>query len=202
MRELAGLGVPVISDEIYHGLTYGGEERSMLEFSDRGFVLNGFSKYFAMTGWRLGYMIFPKPMQSAVMRMHQNIMISANEFVQFAGIAALNRAIPECETYKAEYDRRRIFMIEGLAEIGLPLKYEPAGAFYCFADARAYGRDSLKLAMEILQGAGVAVTPGIDFGPGGEGYLRFSYANSLENIAEGMHRLGKFLRARKKKQRQ
>jgi len=131
-----------------------------------------------------------------VMKMHQNIMISAAEFVQYAGIAAMRDATPECETYKAEYDRRRIFMVERLAEIGLPLKYEPVGAFYCFADARRYGQDSLKLTMEILNGAGVAVTPGVDFGPGGEGCLRFSYANSLESIAEGMHRLGEWLKKR------
>jgi aspartate/methionine/tyrosine aminotransferase len=162
-------------------------------------VLNGFSKYFAMTGWRLGYMIFPRQVQATVMKMHQNIMISAADFIQYAGLAALSQATPECETYKAEYDRRRIYMVERLADIGLPLKYEPVGAFYCFADASRYGKDSLKLAMQILNGAGVAVTPGIDFGPGGEGYLRFSYANSLENIAEGMNRLGKWLAKQKKR---
>ena len=194
MQALAGLGIPIISDEIYHGLTYSGPEHSMLEFTDNAFVLNGFSKYFAMTGWRLGYMIFPKQAQATVMKMHQNIMISATDFIQHAGIAALSESTPECEGYKAEYDRRRIYMVERLNEIGLPLKYEPVGAFYCFADASRYGRNSLKLAMDILKEAGVAVTPGIDFGPGGEGYLRFSYANSLDNIAEGMDRLGKWLK--------
>jgi aspartate/methionine/tyrosine aminotransferase len=197
IEQLAGLGVPLISDEIYHGLTYSGEEHTALSYGDQGFVLNGFSKYFAMTGWRLGYMIFPKALQATVMKVHQNVMISAADYVQYAGIAAMTEAIPECELYKQEYDRRRVYMIERLGEIGLPLKYEPVGAFYCFADARAYGSDSLKLAMEILDGAGVAVTPGADFGPGGEGYLRFSYANSLENIAEGMDRLGEYLKKRK-----
>ena len=199
MRRLAGLGVPIISDEIYHGLTYSGEEHSVLEFTEQAYLLNGYSKYFAMTGWRLGYMIFPKAVQATVMKMHQNIMISAAEFTQYAGIAAMSQATPDCENYKAEYDRRRIYMVERLAQIGLPLKYEPVGAFYCFADASRYGKDSLKLAMDILKGAGVAVTPGVDFGAGGEGYLRFSYANSLENIAEGMDRLGGWLGKRKKK---
>jgi aspartate/methionine/tyrosine aminotransferase len=201
IRALAALPVPVISDEIYHGLTYAGEERSLLEFTDRGFVLNGFSKYFAMTGWRLGYLIFPRELLASLMKLHQNVMISANDFMQYAGIAALTEAIPFCEGYKAEYDRRRRYMIQRLGEIGLPLRYEPAGAFYCFADARRYLRkdgpaDSLALARDILQRAGVAVTPGIDFGPGGEGYLRFSYANSMENIREGLGRIEEYLRGR------
>jgi aspartate/methionine/tyrosine aminotransferase len=196
LRELAGLGVPLISDEIYHGLSYAGTEETALAHTRDTFVLNGFSKYFAMTGWRLGYLIFPPEARSAVMRLHQNVMISAADFPQYAAIAAMTQALPDCERYRAEYDRRRVFMIRRLGEIGLPLRYEPAGAFYCFADARRFGGDSLRLAMEILAGAGVACTPGIDFGPGGEGYLRFSYANSMENIAEGMERLGAFLARR------
>jgi aspartate/methionine/tyrosine aminotransferase len=108
----------------------------------------------------------------------------------------MTRAIPECERYRAEYGRRRVFMIRRLAEIGLPLRYEPTGAFYCFVDASRYGRDSLALAMDVLAKAGVACTPGIDFGAGGEGYLRFSYANSLENISEALNRLEGYLHAR------
>jgi aspartate/methionine/tyrosine aminotransferase len=196
LRGLAELPVPVISDEIYHGLTYAGEEHSLSEFTDRGFVLNGFSKYFAMTGWRLGYLIFPREFLPPIMKLHQNIMISANDFMQYAGIAALTEAVPICEQYKAEYDRRRRYMIRRLGEIGLPLNYEPTGAFYCFADAHRFGRDSLALARDILQQTGVAVTPGIDFGPGGESYLRFSYADSMENIAEALDRLGEYLQKR------
>ena len=193
LRAIAELGIPVISDEIYHGLTYAGPEHSMQEFTDNCLVLNGFSKFFAMTGWRLGYMIFPREMLPSLMKVHQNVMISATEFIQYAGQRAIQSAVEVCEQYKKEYDRRRLFMIQRLGEIGLPLAYEPVGAFYCFANASRVGADSLALAMEILQSTGVAVTPGIDFGPGGEGYLRFSYANSMENIAEGMDRLGKFL---------
>jgi (5-formylfuran-3-yl)methyl phosphate transaminase len=224
MQALASLGVPIVSDEIYHGLTYGSgptvsgnttaagpstpnaagnktvagsPDRTMLSYTPDCFVLNGFSKYFAMTGWRLGYLIFPQEVQATLMKLHQNVMISAADFPQHAAIAALNDAIPECERYRAEYDRRRLFMIQRLAEIGLPLKYEPAGAFYCFAQAAAYGRDSMALALDILEHAGVAVTPGSDFGPGGEGYLRFSYANSLENIAEGLRRIEGYLAHRR-----
>ena len=189
MRELAALGVPVISDEIYHGLNYGGRDTTVLEFTDRAFVLNGFSKFFAMTGWRLGYLIFPPQVHATVMKLHQNVMISPPDFPQYAGIAAMTGAVAVCQGYAREYDRRRVFMIERLGQIGLPLRYEPSGAFYVFADARRYGGDSLALAMDILHEAGVAITPGADFGPGGEGYLRFSYANSLENISEAMERL-------------
>ncbi len=194
LREVATLGVPLISDEIYHGLTYSGAEHTALEYSREIFVLNGFSKYFAMTGWRLGYLVFPPQVLPAIMKLHQNVMISPADFPQHAGVAALTKALPDCERYRAEYDRRRVFMIRRLGEIGLPLRYEPTGAFYCFVDASRYGRDSLALAMDVLARTGVACTPGIDFGPGGEGYLRFSYANSLENIAEAMTRLGAYLR--------
>ncbi|MBI4082074.1 MAG: pyridoxal phosphate-dependent aminotransferase [Candidatus Lambdaproteobacteria bacterium] len=196
LAELALLGLPIISDEIYHGLTYEGAERTLLEFTDRALVLNGFSKYFAMTGWRLGYMIFPKALREPLMRLHQTVMISAADYVQYAGMAAIARAIPECETYRAEYDRRREYVIERLASIGLPLGYRPQGAFYALVNVRRFSGDSLALAMEILREAGVALTPGIDFGAGGEGYLRLSYANSIENIAEGLTRLDAFFKAR------
>lgn len=196
LRELAALEVPVISDEIYHGLNYAGRDTSILEFTERAFVLNGYSKFFAMTGWRMGYMIYPRELMGQVMKLHQNLMISAPDFTQHAAIAAMTEAVPVCEEYAREYDRRRLFMIERLGQIGLPLKYEPSGAFYVFADARRFGRDSLALAMEILAETGVALTPGADFGPGGEGHLRFSYANSMENIAEAMNRLEKYFAAR------
>lgn len=190
LRELAGLGIPIISDEIYHGLSYGAQEHSLLEYTDNAFVLNGYSKYFAMTGWRLGYLIFPRHVLSTVMKMHQNVMISATEFVQWAGISAMTEAVETCEGYRKEYDRRRVYLMEQLPKIGLPLKYEPGGAFYIFANARQFGEDSLKLCMEILNETGVALSPGVDFGPGGEGYLRFSYANSMENLALAMEKLG------------
>ena len=194
LKALGGLDLPVISDEIYHGLTYEGEEHTMLSYSDKAFVLNGFSKYFAMTGWRLGYMVFPAAVRPTLMRLHQNIMISAAEPAQYAGLAALRQGIPEYERYKAEYDRRRRVMIGRLAAMGLPMKYTPAGAFYCFVNARHIHPDSVALARDILTRAGVAVTPGIDFGPGSEGYLRFSYANSMENIQLGMDRLEEYLK--------
>jgi aspartate/methionine/tyrosine aminotransferase len=196
LAQLAGLGVPIISDEIYHGLSYAGTDHTILEFTDQAYVFNGFSKYFAMTGWRLGYMISPLEAMATVMKLHQNIMISATDFAQHAGMAALVEAIPTCEQYRTEYDRRRVFLVERLAQMGLPLGYEPTGAFYVFVNVKRYTDDSLAFAMEILRDAGVALTPGSDFGPGGEGYMRISYANSLENIAQGMDQLEAYIKAR------
>ena len=184
----------IVSDEIYHGLVYAGKEHSILEFTDHAFVFNGFSKLFAMTGLRLGYVIAPREFIRPMQKVHQNFFISANAVVQQAGIAALKKAGPDVARMKAIYDERRRFMIARLKEIGLGITVEPTGAFYVFANARHISQDSYRLAFDILEKAHVGVAPGIDFGPNGEGYLRFSYANSLENIKEGMDRLEKYLK--------
>jgi aspartate/methionine/tyrosine aminotransferase len=193
MKEIAALSPVIISDEIYHGLVYKGEEHTMLEFTDRCFVLNGFSKLYAMTGWRLGYLIAPQEFIRPMQVMQQNLFISPNSFVQWAGIAALQEAHREVEEMKEIYNRRREFMLPRLREMGFGVAVEPTGAFYILANARRYAADSYRLAFDILEKAGVGVTPGIDFGSGAEGFLRFSYANSLENIEEGMERLQKYL---------
>jgi aspartate/methionine/tyrosine aminotransferase len=193
MKEIAALAPPVISDEIYHGLVYQGEEHTMLEFTDRCFVLNGFSKLYAMTGWRLGYLIAPREFIRPMQVMQQNLFISPNSFVQWAGIAALREAHKEVEEMKEIYNRRREFMLPRLRELGFGVAVEPTGAFYILANAWKYSADSYQLAFDILEKAGVGVTPGIDFGSKAEGFLRFSYANSLENIEEGMERLQKYL---------
>ncbi len=193
MEEIAALSPVVISDEIYHGLVYKGEEHTMLEFTDRCFVLNGFSKLYAMTGWRLGYLIAPQEFIRPMQVMQQNLFISPNSFVQWAGIAALHEAHKEVAEMKEIYNRRREFMLQRLRELEFGVAVEPTGAFYILANARKYSADSYRLAFDILEKAGVGVTPGIDFGSGAEGFLRFSYANSLENIEEGMERLQKYL---------
>jgi aspartate/methionine/tyrosine aminotransferase len=193
MKEIASLSPPVISDEIYHGLVYKGEEHTMLEFTDRCFVLNGFSKLYAMTGWRLGYLIAPQEFIRPMQVMQQNLFISPNSFVQWAGIAALREAHKEVQEMKEIYNRRREFMLPRLRKLGFGVAVEPTGAFYILANAQKYSADSYQLAFDILEKAGVGVTPGIDFGSGAEGFLRFSYANSLENIEEGMERLQKYL---------
>ena len=184
----------IVSDEIYHGLVYEGHEHSILEYTDRAFVLNGFSKLFAMTGLRLGYLIAPQPFIRPMQKLQQNFFISANSMVQLAGIAALKEAREDVAQMKRIYNERRKFMIARLKALGFGITVEPTGAFYVFANAGHLSNDSYKLAFDILENARVGVAPGIDFGPNGEGYLRFSYANSLENIEEGMERLENYLK--------
>lgn len=195
LMELAVIAgdVPIISDEIYQGLVYEGEDHTILEYTDNAFVLNGFSKLYAMTGWRLGYLISPKQYVRTLQKIQQNFFISTNSFVQHAGVAALNGPQEQVLEMVRTYDKRRRYMLERIRKIGLNVRAEPMGAYYILADARQYGASSLELSWRILEEAGVAVTPGIDFGEGAEGYLRFSYANSIENIAEGMDRLEKYL---------
>lgn len=183
----------IISDEIYHGLSYEGRARSILEYTNNAFVINGFSKLYAMTGWRLGYLIFPKEFYDIMQKIHQNFMISANSFVQWAGITALTQTNDEISRMRATYNERRIYMIKRLREMGFDIHVEPTGAFYVFADARKFCKDSYREAFNILEKVKVGVTPGIDFGTGGEGFLRFSYANSMENIKEGLNRIEKYL---------
>jgi aspartate/methionine/tyrosine aminotransferase len=193
MRAIAELGPYVVSDEIYHGLVYEGTEHSILEFTDHAFVINGFSKLFAMTGLRLGYLIAPKLFMRAIQKVQQNFFISANAAVQKAGIAALEQAHDDVERMKAIYNKRRRYMIDRLRDLDLGITVEPTGAFYVFANAKHLSDNSYGLAFDILEKAHVGVTPGIDFGEGGEGYLRFSYANSLENIKEGLDRLQRYI---------
>jgi aspartate/methionine/tyrosine aminotransferase len=183
----------IISDEIYHGLVYKDRAHSILEFTDKAFVINGFSKLYAMTGWRLGYCIFPKEFSKVMQRIHQNFMISANSFIQWAGIAALTKAQKDVAKMVKIYDERRKYMLARLTDMGFVIHVEPTGAFYVFADARRFCKDSYKEAFRITEEVKVGVTPGIDFGSGGEGFLRFSYANSLENIKEGLNRLERYL---------
>ncbi|MBU2686890.1 MAG: pyridoxal phosphate-dependent aminotransferase [Actinobacteria bacterium] len=183
----------IISDEIYHGLVYEGRERSLLEFTDRCFVLNGFSKLYAMTGWRLGYVISPPKFTRALQKAQQNLYICANSFVQQAGIAALQETGAETARMVGIYDERRRYMLERVRRMGFGVAVDPTGAFYIFANATGFTGDTYAFCLEVLSEALVAITPGIDFGPGGEGDIRFSYANSIENIAEGMDRLEAYL---------
>ncbi len=197
MAAIAEMGPLVLSDEIYHGLVYEGREHSILEFTDRAVVLNGFSKAFAMTGWRLGYVIVPPELIRPLQKMHQNFFISANAFVQAAGVAALREGQGETARMRAVYDERRRFLVPGLRRLGFGVATEPTGAFYVFANAKRFTTDSRAFAFEILEQAKVGVAPGIDFGRNGEGYLRFSYARSLEDLREALHRLEGFLARRR-----
>jgi len=193
LAALAESGTTLVSDEIYHGLIYGdAEDHTILEFTDEAFVLNGFSKRYAMTGWRLGWLIAPPRYVDAIQRVQQNLYISAPDFAQHAGIAALRHAGPDAERMRQAYERRRALLVPGLKQIGLRITREPDGAFYVLADASHISTDSLALSHRILREAKVGVTPGIDFGPRAEGCLRFAYANNETEIEEGLRRLGGF----------
>lgn len=198
MAEIADMGKWVFSDEIYHGLVYGERAHSILEFTRKCIVFNGFSKLFAMTGWRLGYLIVPKELIRPMQVMLQNFFISANAVVQAAGTTALTDASVRADVRKMveTYDERRKFIIPRLREAGFGISVEPTGAFYVFVNARRFTDDSYSFAFEILEKARVGITPGVDFGPNGEGFVRFSYANSIENIAEGIDRIDNYLRNR------
>jgi aspartate/methionine/tyrosine aminotransferase len=193
LKQLAALGHTIVADEIYHGLVYEGEEHSILEFTDNAFVVNGFSKLYAMTGWRLGYVIVPPSYLKTMQKLQQNLFICASSFAQTAAIAALKYCDPGVQKMKEIYNQRRKYLLGRLEKAGIRCQAEPAGAFYMLANVKKYTRDSYSFAFKILQEAGVAVAPGIDFGPNCEGYLRISYANSLAKIEEGMDRLDRFL---------
>jgi len=189
LKGIAEIFSPIVSDEIYHGLVYEGREHSLLEFTDEAIVVNGFSKAYSMTGFRLGYIIAPQKYIRPMQKVQQNFYISANSFVQKAAITALKEAGPDLERMRLEFQRRREVMINGLKKLGFKIKYNPQGAFYVFVNTSHLSADSYKLAFDILEKVHVAITPGIDFGSGGEGHLRFSYATSVEKIEEGLERL-------------
>ena len=192
----AELGVAVISDEIYHGLSYGGRCHSALEVSDDVYVINSFSKYFSMTGWRVGWMVVPEDHIRTIERIAQNMFICPPHASQVAALAALD-GVDECEANLTTYAENRRLLLEALPKIGFDRIAPPDGAFYIYADVSALTDDSLAFAAEILERAGVAVTPGLDFDPKrGARTLRFSYARSTEDIAEGIARLTRFMGAR------
>ncbi len=196
MQALADLSIPIISDEIYHGLTYEGEERCILEFTQDAFVLGGFSKTYAMTGWRLGYLISPLSCVRTLQILHQNFFICANHFVQRGGIAALQQCQDDVADMRTLYDKRRKGLIARLRILGFGVHFEPQGAFYVLADARHIDDNSQRLALDILEKTGVAVTPGIDFGQGAEGFLRFSYTRPFNEIVTALERIEIYLRQR------
>ncbi len=193
MQAIAELGISIISDEIYHQLVYEEVEHSALEFTDNAFVLNGFSKAYAMTGWRLGYLIAPPSFVRPIQKIQQNFFICAPSLAQYAALAALKKAQPEVLKMRQIYNQRRLYLYKALKELGFSLKTPPQGAFYFFINVKHLSQDSYTLAFDILEKIKVAVTPGIDFGSEGEGFLRISYANSLKNIKEGLNRLKNYV---------
>jgi len=182
---------PVV-DEVYHGLSYDVAEHTMLEYTDDAFVLNGFSKRFAMTGWRLGWVIVPPDYVDAVNRLAQNVLICAPNFVQDAGVAALSTPSDRLDEIRETYRERRDLLVDAVEGWGLDLGYTPQGAYYLLADVSDLPGDALDVA-DLFLDAGVAVTPGVDFGDEAADYLRFSYATDAEAIETAIERIDRLL---------
>ncbi|ALG90610.1 MULTISPECIES: pyridoxal phosphate-dependent aminotransferase [Actibacterium] len=192
----AAQGTAFISDEIYHGIEYDKKAVTALEISDEVYVINSFSKYFSMTGWRVGWMVVPPDHVRIIERLAQNMFICAPHVSQIAALAAMD-CEPELQANMAVYRENRRLMLEGLPEAGFTRIAPPDGGFYVYADVSHLTQDSRALAAEILEQAGVAVAPGLDFDPSrGAGTLRFSYATATGDIREGLARLKTFMQAR------
>ena len=192
---LRGTDIMVISDEIYAELTYGGHHVSMANLPDmkeRTIVINGFSKAYSMTGWRLGYVCGPKPLVSAMTKLHQYGIMSAPTTSQYAAIEALDHGDGDIEAMREEYDGRRRFLVDGFRKLGLSC-FEPRGAFYTFPCIKSTGLSSEEFCDRFLADERVAVIPGSAFGPGGEGYVRACYAASMKDLATALERLERFL---------
>ena len=186
----------VISDEIYANLTYDGKHTcfsALPEMRDRTILLNGFSKAYAMTGWRIGYALGNEDFIAAMTKIHQFTMLCAPITAQIAAIEALKQGKPSRERMVAEYDKRRRLMVEGFRNMGLDC-FEPKGAFYVFPSIQNTGLTSLEFAEKLLQAEKVALVPGDAFGACGEGYVRCSYAASSKNLAEALDRIGRFVK--------
>jgi aminotransferase len=186
----------VISDEIYDRMSYGGHKHEAFSalpgMRERTVLLGGFSKAYAMTGWRVGYACGPRDLIEGLMKVHQYAIMSAPTTAQDAAVVAIERADADVERMVAEYDRRRRMFVAGLNRIGLPTA-EPRGAFYAFPDIRVSGLDSEAFSLRLLHEAGVAVVPGTAFGPSGEGYVRATLATSFEHLEESLIRMERFL---------
>ena len=193
VRELGGV---LIVDEIYHGLTYGVEAISALMYSSDVFVINSFSKYYGMTGWRLGWVVAPDAYVSALDKLAQNIFLAASTPAQHAALAAFTAPVrEELEKRREVFRGRRDYLLPALRELGFDIPVTPEGAFYLYADASRFTDDSERFARDLLGQAGVAITPGIDFGSHrARQHVRFSYATARANLEAGVHRLAQYPR--------
>jgi aspartate/methionine/tyrosine aminotransferase len=193
VREKGGF---TIVDEIYQGLTYDEAPFSALSLGEDIIVINSFSKYFNMTGWRLGWLVVPEKMVRAIEKLSQNLFICASSVAQYAGVACFTpQAIAIYEERKAEFKRRRDYIVPALRELGFGVPVTPDGAFYVYADCSALSNDADRLTVQVLNEAGVVLVPGLDFGPStARQYIRVSYATSMENLKEAVARLQRFFR--------
>lgn len=195
-RACAEADAALISDEIYHGIDYDQTPVTALQVTDDVYVVNSFSKYFSMTGWRVGWMVVPEDHVRRVERLAQNMFICAPHAAQRLALHAMD-CVDELQANKAVYAANRRLMIDGLQAAGLRNFAPPDGAFYVYVDVSEFTDDARAFAAEILDQAGVAVTPGLDFdAERGHHWLRFSYARSTEDIQEGLRRLADFMRGR------
>ncbi|MCA3624550.1 MAG: aminotransferase class I/II-fold pyridoxal phosphate-dependent enzyme [Methylobacterium sp.] len=187
-KACAELGIWLVSDEIYHGLTYEGEEATALASSDDAVIVNSFSKYYCMTGWRVGWLVVPERLIRPIECLQQNLSISVPYLSQIAAVAAF-QATEELESIKAGYAKNRAILMEALPRLGLP-PLPMDGAFYAYCDIAQYSNDSMDFARRALREAGLAITPGLDFDPaGGNRFVRFSYAGSEKDIVTAVKRL-------------
>ena len=188
-------GGQLIVDEIYQGLVYGQDGYSALELADDLFVINSFSKYFGMTGWRLGWVVAPEAYVESLDTLAQNLFLSCTSMSQYAALEAFSPLCLEVlEQRRDEFRKRRDFLLPALQDVGFKIPVNPQGAFYLYVDSSGVTDDSFSFAYELLEAQGVAITPGKDFGvhkP--EHHIRFAYTNSIENMSEGVRRIKEFL---------
>jgi aspartate/methionine/tyrosine aminotransferase len=196
---VAELGGTLIVDEIYQGLTYDADVSSALNHSSDVVVVNSFSKFYGMTGWRVGWIVAPEELVEAIERLAQNIFIAAPTPAQYAALAAFSDDVrAELERRRQIFRERRDYLLPAIQELGFRVPVTPAGAFYLYADCSELTADSFTFARDLLNEAGVAITPGMDFGSNQpERYVRFSYANEIENLKEAVRRLQQFLSTRR-----
>ncbi|MFI4922235.1 MAG: pyridoxal phosphate-dependent aminotransferase [Burkholderiales bacterium] len=195
VEKVHALGGKLIADEIYHGLVYQGEAATALSISDEVFVINSFSKYFGMTGWRLGWLVAPETYVRNADKLAQNIFLAASTPAQYAALAAFKpETIAILEQRRTEFQRRRDYLLPALRNLGLDVPINPQGAFYLYADCSRFTKNSGTFTRDVLEHAGVAITPGVDFGNyEAQRHVRFAYTTSLENLMEGVRRLQAFL---------
>ncbi len=189
------LGGVFYSDEIYHGLVYGRAAQSALQFSDQAFVINSFSKYFGMTGWRIGWLVVPEAYCDTIEKLAQNVFISTSSIAQYAALSAFDEDnIVELERRREQFAERGEFLFAQLQKTGFDIKTRPEGAFYIYANCSQFSDDSFQFARDLLEQAGVAVTPGKDFGQNQpDRFIRFAYTTSMQGLRQGMERINRFV---------
>jgi len=192
---IASRGGALLVDEIYHGLVYEGAVETALGLEGNVFVINSYSKYFNMTGWRLGWMVVPEAYLPAIDRLSQNVYLAAPTPAQYAALAAFEpETLAILDARRDEFKARRDFLVPALRRLGFSIPHMPEGAFYVYANCAALTADSYRFALDLLEHAGVAVTPGLDFGSHRpEEHVRFAYTRSVDELAEGVRRIGGFL---------